>query len=315
MNEYLYSMLIGAILIVGISVNASGYSWKETSESLTLLQQDKIVWRFNYGKEQTKPYFDPVALPGHTSLTWVSPPDHPWHYGVWFSLKYINGVNYWEESRKTHKAAGTTSWNNVEIDRHPDGAATITMQLRYAPAGRKDVLSELRAIRISSPDADGQYCMDWEQTFTALQDVTLDRTPPPGNPHSKPWGGYGGLSVRFSKNFKQWEAVTSAGDKNMKAHGQKAVAADFSGVVDGVPCGIAILNHPANPSAAVEWFYVMSPKTPFAYFNPAFLFHKPLVITEGNTMILRYRMFIHPDSRDVDMLNKESVRYFKAGGL
>jgi len=306
MKQYLFNLVLSMAILGGfVSACASDYSWQEDAGSLTLFKQEQIVWRFNYGKDQTKPYFDPVSLPGHSSLTWVGPPDHPWHYGVWFSWKYINGVNYWEENRKTLKPAGVTSWDAVEISRKLDGAATTSMQVRYAPVAKTNLLTETRVIRISAPDASGQYHMDWEQTFKALADLTLDRTPPPGNPGSKPWGGYGGLSVRFSRNFKQWKAATSESHVDMKAHGQHASAADFSGSIKGVLCGIAILDHLDNPTAPTAWFYVMQPQVPFAYFNPAVLFHKPLTMKAGEEMVLRYRVVVHPGRWNVEMLKSE----------
>ena len=59
------------------------------------MNNSDIIWQYNFNNRFGKPYFHPVRVKNST-LTCVSPPDHPWHLGLWFSWKYINGVNYWE---------------------------------------------------------------------------------------------------------------------------------------------------------------------------------------------------------------------------
>ena len=55
-------------------------------------------------------------------------------------------------------------------------------------------------VSVSPPAARGDYHVDWQSTFTALQPATLDRTPP--QPQAP--GGYAGLSVRFAENFDSY---------------------------------------------------------------------------------------------------------------
>ena len=65
-----------------------------------------------------------------------------------------------------------------------------------------NVLEEIRNIHVSPPLADGSYFIDYENIFTPLADeVILDRTPVQSEPGGRTWGGYGGLSVRFSQDF------------------------------------------------------------------------------------------------------------------
>ncbi|MHC4742714.1 MAG: ThuA domain-containing protein, partial [Planctomycetota bacterium] len=73
------------------------YQWRRSDKLLALLKDGKTVWQLNLDSKLGKPYFHPLALADGTVLTWDSPPDHPWHHGLWFSWKHINGLNYWEE--------------------------------------------------------------------------------------------------------------------------------------------------------------------------------------------------------------------------
>jgi hypothetical protein len=83
-------------------------AWKTQPDSVTLVQGEHVVWQFHFGTNETKPCFYPVALPEGPDLVWHRPPEHPWHLGLWFSWKFINGVNYWEEDPKTGLLAGRT---------------------------------------------------------------------------------------------------------------------------------------------------------------------------------------------------------------
>ena len=143
-------------------------TWNRQSDSVALMSGDQIVWRFNYSTNESKPCFHPVALPGGPELTWYRPADHKWHCGFWFSWKYINGINYWEEDPKSATAAGRTEWKNVKIETRPDHSARIQMDVVYRPANSKDpVLTERRTVEVSAPAGDGQYHFDWDATFTA----------------------------------------------------------------------------------------------------------------------------------------------------
>jgi len=178
--------------------------WKETDTSIALTNNDKIVWRFNYSVSEPKPYFHPLSLMDGTILTWNNPPDHIWHHALWFSWKYINGINYWEPNdREKGTYAGVTEWGNVDIEQYDDHSASINMDLQYHPAGESNVMTERRTVLISAPDSAGQYTIAWTSTFTAVEKIILDRTPITGQKDGVSWGGYAGLSLRIAMVRRQ----------------------------------------------------------------------------------------------------------------
>src|SRR5687768_7693598 len=69
--------------------------WVRDATSLTRKVGDSTLWRFSYDEKAGKPYFHPVAVANGPSLTNFKPEDHPWHYALWFSWKYVNKINYW----------------------------------------------------------------------------------------------------------------------------------------------------------------------------------------------------------------------------
>jgi hypothetical protein len=292
------------------AATGAALSWKTTGDSLALLQGEQVVWQFNHGTNTTKPCFHPVALPGGPVLTWDRPQDHPWHRALWFSWKFINGINYWEEDAKTGLPAGLTEWTAPKIEAKPDFSGRIVLDLSYRPAAGKPVLTEHRIVEISAPDSQGIYRQDWTMTFTAQgQDVKLDRTPLPDEPDGKPYGGYAGLSVRFVKDFGSIRAVTTQGAiefKESRFRG-KSAALDYSGVIENREAGIAILDHPKNLNAPSPWYAIHEPV--MHYFSPAVLCYQPHILKAGQSVTLRYRVLVHPGYWDATRLQQECKRY------
>ena len=188
-----------AVFIAFVLSSATAFGeWQRDAAAIAWRQGTDVVWRFSFDANAGKPFFDPLRV-GGSSLTSFRPQDHPWHYGLWFSWKYVNGVNYWEEDRATGRAEGATRWTPPAIDARPDGSATISLDLSYVhPSGRVD-MSEHRELRVSALRADGGYSIDWHSRFVAGKEgALLDRTPMPGEPDGKVNGGYAGLGIRLA---------------------------------------------------------------------------------------------------------------------
>jgi hypothetical protein len=284
--------LLPLVLISNVAV--AEYSHTHVpSKSLSVQQGDLTLWSYQFAHDVGVPYFHPVATPDNQVLTNFSPADHPWHRGIWFSWKFLNGVNYWEwKDRNTPVLEGETQTVGKEVVEKVGSDLSITTQLQYSHHGEL-VLKEQRQIIVSSPRPDGSYVMDWRMTFTAAeQEVVLQRTPP----HEQPWGGYGGLSYRASgKLVEQHRFINSEGQRGKEGHGKPARWMDFSGrLPSGELAGVAMFDHPDNPRHPTPWY--VAPE--MGYFNPALLFHKPYTLPAGKSLTLGYRILVH--SRQVD---------------
>lgn len=303
------------LLFVLPGLARSGVSWDTaTSNQLALVSNGAEVWRYHYDPAAAaKPFFDPVCVAGGPSLTWARPPDHVWHYGLWFSWKFINGVNYWEE--KEGKAQSETRWSAPAIETRADGSAEIVMTLDYRPdATRAPVLRERRTVCVSAPEADGSYHMDWTLAFTAgAGAVTLGRTPLAHEPGGKAWGGYAGLSVRYSKRFAEVQTVASTVGRVPRDAGGRldvaAAAAEQNGSIEGKAYGVALLAHPSNPRAPGDWYPIETPGVPFYYLNAALLLKGAYDLKPGEPLTLRYRVHIHPGRWDAEALRQAAARY------
>lgn len=278
-----------------------------------LLLRDKPLWHLHASKGPTKPYIHPLRSFDGDDLTWHRPADHVWHYGLWFSWKLINGVNYWEEDPKTLQSAGITEVERSQFAGDKAGALT-TLELSYHEPGKPAVLKETRGLRMHPPLRDGSYRIDWTLEFTAQdQEVTLDRTRPKsqGGPA---WGGYAGLSYRAAETLQKHRVLDSDGfttDQKLIGSGRPARWMDFSGIdaKSGRAHGVTIFDHPKNPRHPSPFYVFLDGK--FGYIGPALLFNEPLKLKPRETLTLRYRVLVHPGRGDAVKLKTEYGRWIQ----
>lgn len=285
------------------------FCWKNTEKSIALTDRDKIVWRFVFDPERNKSYFHPLSLVDGTVLTELRPADHVWHYAGWFSWKFINGINYWEEDRRTGLPAGVTEITGVEVDSLSDFSVRIEMTLSYHPAEKIEVLSEKRILKVSVPDGEGSYHIDWRSEFAAKgEKVVLDRTPLPGQAGGAGHGGYAGLSIRVAKANVAWDFLDSGGRVN-GSHGKQGRWLNFSGGIEGGrEAGLTIFDHPANVRHPSRWY--MSKEMP--YFSPAVIFSGPLTLDPGKKLVLQYRILVQEKKGEAAELDRRYAEFVEA---
>lgn len=295
----------------------AGMEWKEVpDESLALENDGRVVLQFHYGKSAPKPYFHPLrSMDGH-ELTWLRPADHPWHLGLWFSWKYINGKNYWESDRVTGKSEGMTEVLASKVASKQGGPASVELRISYHLPDGPEVLGEKRVVAIHPPEADGSYRIDWTQVFTAAgEKVVLERTPPQqaGGPR---WGGYAGLAFRSAATMTGRVAMDSNGftqSKRIMGSGKSAEWMDLSGAVDeasGARAGVTIFDHPSNKRHPNPWYLYLDGK--FGAIKSGPIYAEPITLEAGASFTLRYRVLIHSGMGKPDALRNEFQRYSKA---
>jgi hypothetical protein len=287
-------------------------AWRKEARVIALFGGDQAIWQFNHQSGQDRLFFHPVALAGGPVLTWDRPKDHPWHRALWFSWKFINGVNYWEPNAQSGTLDGRTEWSNLQSELRPDFSARLSMEITYRPAGGPPVLKERRVIAIAAPAQDGSYSLDWQMTFTALDKaVVFDRTPLPGEPEGKPWGGYAGLSVRLAENLRERQATSAEGQIRFQedTYRVRSSAMDYAGSFDGRQAGVAILDHPQNIPSPTPWYLIRSPE--MSYFSPAVIQEGPRRLKPAGSFTLRYRVIIHPGLWSAEEL-KDALAGYRA---
>ena len=293
------------------------YSWDETDTTFALMKGADIVWQYNFNTQKGKPFFHPVNI-GASTITSLSPDDHPWHLGIWHSWKFINGVNYWEYDRENNvkpwNFLGVTEIRNISFEKGDDFSCKIILQIVYHEIGGSDLLAEDRIVTISPPDKNGLFFIDYDFNLTGLtSEVELNRTPLPGEENGKNHGGYAGLSVRFNQDLWQPTYLNPDGSNDDK-HG-KSMPWKYVGLKDlsGENLGVSIFDHPDNLNYPTPWFIVEDEEQPFYYFSPAPIFNQPHLLKKGERLELKYKMKFYSDEVSKEMLDRDYKNYLKQG--
>jgi hypothetical protein len=272
-------------------------AWEMDNTTLGWRMGTNTLWRFSFDPAKGKPFFHPVTAGAGFSFTNFKPEDHPWHYGLWFSWKYINHVNYWEEDRATGHAEGSTQWAAPQIETNFDGSAVIHLDLKYINPSNRVEMTENRVLKIFPPDTTGGYMIDWSAHFTAGEaGAILDRTPMPGEPKGAVNGGYGGLGLRMPSAPFTMSVITDHGpvtqfESDRARPNAAAVACNFSEGTSRFG-GIAIFSDPKNAGTNATWYLINSEKMRFAC--PSILAPKIITLAPGEKMDFHYRIAIRP---------------------
>ena len=246
-----------------------------------------------------RPFLHPVATPSGKVLTRNAPEDHPWHHGLWFTIKFVNEENFWEE----YDAYGVLRHQGeptVEGD-------TVHGTLHWIRPDRETVALVEDRTFAHVPLGDDAYAIDLDTSLTVAVDTTFDRTP------FTTWGGYGGLALRGAGDWSDTRLLLADGSEQERVLGERGAWCDLSSEVGG----IAMLDHPENARFPTPWYGSTRAATYgdegwSNFLNAAFLWDEPLAVAEGETLRVRHRVIVHDGAWDQERV--EAAHQEWAGG-
>jgi hypothetical protein len=247
-----------------------------------------------------RPFVHPLSTPAGHVLSREAPQDHPWHHALWFTIKFVDGDNFWEElppfGSLVHAHAPTITGDTVAgtLDWvRPDGSLALRSRRTLA----------------AHPVVDGTWwALDWtEELLAGPHEVVLDRTPFEG------WGGYGGLTLRGAGEWTDTTLMLDDGTCHDRVLGVASRWCALRGTVRDGPddgarvlgdAGIVICDHPDNPQAPVP-FYASTRAATYGqgwsnFCNAAFLWSEPMTLAPDSQTTLRYRVLVHDGIWDVE---------------
>ena len=263
----------------------------KTPEGIKLDKGGRTIWSLQIDTPEGKPFIHPLNLPDGRCITDIRPKDHPWHLGLWFCWKYINGVNYWEPGRRRGvKPNGATLVTARDIQLKGD-SALVKLDLAYRPRNSKTaapLLTEKRVISFSAPDTKGSYSVTSEHLFKAEADVVLDRTPPQlPNQKGYSWGGYAGFSLRMSSITKGFQRGASCGESNRG----KILKNEFSWVTYTCPkTGHGVKVSVLKSTPQTRYYTCWEDNR---YVSPALIYMAPIRLKKGETLSVAYRVTLY----------------------
>ncbi len=272
-----------------------------------------------------RPFVHPVTTPAGHVLSVDAPDDHWWHHALWFTIKFVNGENFWEEYEDfgllvqavapsieelpggTVKATSSIEWHRPDSDEAVIHE-TVTMTFRYLHHRRTDAADTTGSNTITG------HAMDWDVQLVPTCDVTLDRTP------FTTWGGYGGLTFRGRPDWHDTELRLPEGDPRARVLGDSGAWCALEGPLGGEGAdaivGLAMFDHPENPNHPIPWYASTKADTYgdegwSNFMNAAFLWHGPLELREQETLRVRHRVLAYDGSRNVDQINEDHDRWLE----
>jgi len=250
-----------------------------------------------------RPYVHPLTTPAGAVLSVEAPADHPWHHALWFTIKFVNGENFWEE----YGEFGLLRTTGVD-----DGADGATATLDWiAPDGESVRLRETRTVHATVID-DETYAIDWSEELQVPGTTVLDRTP------FTTWGGYGGLTLRGAPDWTDTTIRLDDGVERERTLGEPSRWLAIDGVAHRgldapAPAGVVILDHPDNPRFPTPWYASNRADTYSEgwanFMNAALLSDEPLTVEPHAPLTLRYRVLVHDGAWGADRTADEYGRW------
>lgn len=223
--------------------------------------------------------------------------DHDWHRSVWFGHGLVNGHDLWRVL--PDKKTGTIQHEGL-LETRDGPSGLLRVRHRWLSGDGQILCTDETTIRIRRI-AEGTF-LDHEITIQASHGpLVLGDTEE------------GALAVRVNEALRvvhgkgkekragTGHIVNANGDRDGAAWGKRAPWCDYSGPLPGGrTIGVAIFDHPKNPSSPTWWHvrdYGLFAANPFGRHDFEKLKDQPeagnLTVPAGGELTLRHRLFFH----------------------
>ena len=253
----------------------------------------KELTRLHFAPNQQRPFLYPINGPSGFTLTRMGHPHdpitHSHHNSVWISHAAINGLSFWADSSGAHIVH-----QRVEKLSDGDASASVETSALWRTKDGGDLLKELRKITVQ-PQDNGEWLLVIDLQLTPVKEaVQIGDT------------AFGMLGVRMAKTI----GVKDGGGTIRNSEGgvdeagcfrNKARWVDYSGpVTNEIMEGITLLDHPGNPGHPVP-FHVRDD----GWMGAALTFGNPINLESGQSLKLRYGLYIHAGAPATEALERQ----------
>jgi len=297
---------------------AAGQNWGIVKTggdpAMQIMCDGELVSKY-HTQDVAKPYFYPLIGPGGTGITRGAPmdpqpdeaTDHPHHRSLWFGHGAVNGVDFWHEG----DGRGTIVHTALGSMKMGSGQLTFTTRNDWMkPDKTTRVCQDERTYRFSKTP-EGALAVDFDILIKASDgDVTFGDTKE------------GSMALRLIPTLQtkgpvaKGKIVNSEGLTDNAAWGKRAPWCDaFGPDREGKTVGVALFSHPENPRHPAAWHvrdYGLFAANPFGSqqydkAGPSGDF----TVKNGETLRLRFRVFLHLDDAEKAGVAKAYAAYVK----
>jgi hypothetical protein len=281
---------------------------QDTAASQIVVQTGKIKTAFHHGERWPKPFLYPILSPGGTDMSRAFPlssragesTDHGWHRGLWLGHGDINGVDFWREIRPENTGLIRRE-GHAEIRKSSFAVNTLLL-----PPGPGKALGRLRQ----------EWAFSWRPRGLAI-DTTFVYHASEGLALKFADTDDGGFGLRIRDEFREDRGAVMLSDDGRRGTkalwGKPAKWIDYSALVEGKACGVAMFDHPKNLRYPTAWHarpYGLNAANPFANrsFNGKSAPGGEYEIAAGARLTLRYRVLLHDGMGEGLQLDEEAPR-------
>lgn len=290
-------------LVTLLSISAAAAEKIEVSEKNNIVEikiDGKVFTKYHYA-DADRPYFYPVLAPTGDNITRKWPmedtnkdeqQDHRHQRSLWFTHGSVNGLDFWSEGKGPKIV-------QVGLETKSDGrqAEIKTINEWRSKEGRV-VCTDTRRHLIKQSGENRIF--DFEIEIRASHGaVTL------GDTKEGSMAFRTAPTLRLKGKVAQGHIVNSEGVKDEDAWGKYAKWCDYYGPLNGKTVGIAIMDHPDNPRHPTRWHardYGLCAANPF--FGQG-----EIKINEGESLMFKYRVFIHNGTTEEADIEKHYLSY------
>jgi Methane oxygenase PmoA len=264
------------------------------------------------GKDLNRPYLHPLRsasgkivnrsfpagqLPGETT-------DHPHHAGLFYGHGDVNGYNYWAIENvptKPNPTMGRIVLKDLLSVKSGKESGSVDVVFNWLKPDGTPLLIETRRMTFyAHPDL---RIIDFDFELAAIGQVVFRDTKEGtfamrmATALEEPSTQDQGKGTGLPRTGKLTNAQGAEREANV--WGKRAEWVDYSGMLDGEPVGVVMMDHPDNPRHPTYWHsrgYGLHAINPFGVSD--FLNDKTqngsLTLEPGQHVRFRYRVIVHP---------------------
>jgi len=238
----------------------------------------------------------PVNTPSGERVVDFAPGDHRHHRGVflaWHATEGKKPADFWGWGAWAPTEGRVILNRSVEMT-EADGKHAVLEVHNDWMVDDQAVINEVTTI--TTRELKGVRVIDLQYKLTPTEDVTLKQT------------AFGGFCIKGRKDGKAY--YTDPGGKvdrpnphHLKPETDWPAADWYDYTIDlagGKTVGIAVVDHPDNPPTT--WHNL----APIAMVNPCIVAPGPVVLKEGRTLKLSYRLVVHDGPPPMNLLEELS---------
>jgi Methane oxygenase PmoA len=289
-----------------------GVSFKEEAGKIEIFVAGHPFTTYHF-QGYDKPIFFPLRAASGTTVTRGYPiiqdipgeaKDHPHHKGLWLTHGDVNGIDFWGETPE----GGKIVHRKFELIKNDRQCGVLRSRNDWLSPDGKRVLEEIREVKIYNlPNA---RVMDLGFKLSAANGpVKFGDTKE------------GSFGIRLAQPFSEREggrienARGAVGEKN--CWGKQADWVDYTTTIKGEKLGVTIFDHPTSFRHPTFWHvrgYTLFAVNPFGlhdFYNDKTK-DGSYLLRAGESLILRYRVYIHSGSTQEAKISEQYKAYIKS---